>query len=275
MSLCTLKLIYKKNLTDDLAIFRFQPSDGSQIEEFKPGQFIELGLKLDGDKITYRDYTISSPPYEKQFYEFYIKHKEHPILGKFTTPLFQMSINDVVFWQKPRGVFTIEERRPDGSAEERQMILVASGTGLAPFMSYILHLRKIGTNKKIVLLHGVSYAAELGYRELLEKLASEKDELWDFTYMPTVSRPNEPLSKNWNGNTGRVESLISGIKNHDSKIENILGNALTTENSLFYLCGYKTMIDYVSSMLYPLGFVPNRKKRDDGTFDIKYELYGI
>ncbi len=271
----TLKLIYKKNLTEDLAVFRFQLSDGSQVAEFKPGQFIELGLILDGDKITYRDYTISSPPHEKEFYEFYIKHKEHPDLGKFTTPLFNMKINDVVFWKKPRGVFTIEETKPDAFPEERQMILVASGTGLAPFMSYILHLKKIGTRKKIVLLHGVSYAAELGYRELLEKLASEKDELWDFRYVPIVSRPNEPLSKNWNGNTGRVESLISGIKNHNSKIENILGTELTKDNSLFYLCGYKNMIDYVDSMLYPLGFVPNRKKRDDGTFDIKYELYGI
>jgi ferredoxin--NADP+ reductase len=268
-------LLYRKNLTDDLGIFRFEREDKRPIDDFKPGQFVNLGLKLDETGITHRAYSLASSPHEKSYYEFYIKHKEHPTLGKFTTALFKMETGDTVFLQPPRGAFTIEEKKPDGTADERQMVLVCSGTGLAPFMSYVRHLKNAGTKKKITLLHGVSFAQELGYRDLLEDMASEKNDLWDFMYVPTVSRPNDKLSANWKGNTGRVESILSGIGKHDSKLERVLGKPVTPDDSFFYLCGYKTMIDYVSDMLSPLGFVPIHHKRKDGTFDIKYELYGI
>lgn len=268
------RLIYKESLTDDLAIFRFEPIDKSKIDDFNPGQFVNLGLKLDEKEITHRAYSISSPPNKNSYYEFYIKHKEHPTLGKFTTALFKMEIDDLVYLQSPRGAFTIENKKPDGTPDTRQMILVCSGTGLAPFMSYILHLKNTGSRKKITLVHGVSFAQELGYREILEKFSTEKNDL-DFTYIPTVSRPNEKLSKGWNGNIGRAESILSGIEKHDSKLEKILGKSITPDNSIFYLCGYKNLIDYVTSMLSPLGFVDNRHKRKDGSFDIKYELYGV
>jgi len=268
------RLIYKENITDNLAIFRFEHIDKSKIEGFKPGQFVNLGLKLDEKEITHRAYSISSPPNEKNYYEFYIKHKEHPTLGKFTTALFEMNLDDLVFLQSPHGAFTIEDKKQDGTHNTRQMILVCSGTGLAPFMRYILHLKNTGTKKKITLVHGVSFAQELGYREILEKLSAEKND-FDFTYIPTVSRPNEILSEGWNGNTGRAENILSGIEKHDSKLEKILGESVTPDNSIFYLCGYKSLIDDVTLILSPLGFVDNRHKRKDGSYDIKYELYGV
>ena len=215
---------------------------------------------MDGEEITPRVYSISSPQHEKNYYEFYIKHKEHPTLGKFTTALFKIQLDELVFLPPPHGIFTMEEKKPDGTLDARQMILVYSGTGLAPFMSYILHLKKIGTRNKIILLHGVSFAKELGYLELLEKLSSEKNDLWDFTYLPTVSRPDGKLSENWTGNVGRVESILLGIEKHDSKLETVLGKSVDPNNSIFYLCGYKGMIDDVSSLPSPLGFVDNRQK---------------
>jgi len=271
----TLTLIYKKNLTEDLAIFRFQPSDGSPIDDFKPGQFVTLGQKVDNDKIIYRPYSISSPPSEKNYYEFYIKWKEHPTFGKFTTYLFNMDIGDCVFWRKPAGMFSIEEFFPNGISDTRQMILVATGTGLAPFMSYILHLKDTGTKKRITLLHGVKNETELGYRDTLENLASESNESWNFNYFPTISRPNDPQNKNWKGFTGRVQKLIKCIKDHQSELEKLLNEKITPENSMFYLCGYKAMIDDVLSILKSAGFVTNRNRRDDDSFDVEYELYGV
>jgi ferredoxin--NADP+ reductase len=186
-----------------------------------------------------------------------------------------MNLDDLVFLQPPHGAFTIEDKKQDGTPDQRQIILVCSGTGLAPFMSYILHLKNTGSRKKITLVHGVSFAQELGYKEILEKLSSEKNDLWDFTYISTVSRPKDKLSERWNGNVGRSENILSGIEKHDSKLEKILGESVTPDNSIFYLCGYKNLIDYVTSMLSPLGFADNRHKRKDGSFDIKYELYGV
>lgn len=267
-----LELIYRKSLTSDLAVFRFGLPDGSFLPDFQPGQFVALGLDIEGKRI-FRDYSITSIPSEKNYYEFYIKHKEHPTEGKFTTILFQMELGSKVFWQKPRGVFTIEEGKPKDDL--RQMILVATGTGLAPFVSYIRYLRTVQKPKKAVLLHGVSFAAELGYSDILEETSAQTNSNLSFTYIPTVSRPNTQLSKSWTGNTGRVESFISGIETHSSKLENVLNSKITPENSIFYLCGYKNMIDSVTDMLTAAGFASMRNKRGDGTFDIKFELFGI
>lgn len=268
-------LIYKKNLTEDLAVFRFQPSDGSQIAQFNPGQFVTLGQKIDNGKIIYRPYSISSPPSEKEYYEFYIRWKEHPTFGKFTTFLFSMDIGDEVFWRKPAGMFSMEEYFPNGIMDTRQMILVATGTGLAPFMSYILHLKDTGTKKRITLLHGVKYGTELGYRDTLEKLALEHNDSWNFDYIPIISRPKDPLNKDWKGFTGRVQKLIKGIKDHRSELEKSLNEKIAPKNSMFYLCGYKAMIDDVLLILKPAGFVTNRNRRPDDSFDVEYELYGL
>lgn len=229
-----LTLIYKKNITEDLAIFRFQPSDGSEIAEFKPGQFVTLGQKSDDDdKVIYRPHSISSPPSEKKYYEFYIRWKEHPTFGKFTTYLFNMDIGNGVFWRKPAGKFSIEEFFPNGIHDKRQMILVATGTSLAPFMSYVLHLKDTGTKKRIILLHGVKYKTELGYRDTLEELATENNDSWNFDYFPMISRPSNPLNKKWNGFTGRVQKLLEGLENHQSRLEKVLNEKILLKIQCF------------------------------------------
>jgi ferredoxin-NADP reductase len=48
-----------------------------------------------------------------------------------------------LYWSKPAGWFTLEDKRADGTPDTRRLVLVASGTGLAPFISYILHLKNI------------------------------------------------------------------------------------------------------------------------------------
>ncbi len=268
------KLIYRKDLTSDLAVIRIQPSDGSPVPDFKPGQFVTLGLKLDGegDKITNRAYSLSSPPEEKRYFELYIKWAQEPVPGKFTTALFNMKEGDELYWRKPAGAFTIEDRKVDGTPDERMLILVASGTGLAPFVSYVLHLKAVGSKRRIALLHGARNAKEIGYHDLFERLAKEGN--GSFIYLPTVSRPNDLSSQGWTGHTGRVETLLVRRDSSVSELERALGNRITPENSFLHICGYSGTIESVISILQPLGFVSNRNKRKDGSFDIKIETYG-
>ncbi len=94
------KIIYQENLTNDLAIFRLEPSDKSKILDFKPGQFVPLGVKIK-DKVVYRAYSISSPPQERRYYELYIRWAKKPVLGKITSPLFTSKQNKLIFWRKP------------------------------------------------------------------------------------------------------------------------------------------------------------------------------
>jgi ferredoxin--NADP+ reductase len=265
------KLTYRNDIAPDLAILRIQPADGSPIPDFKPGQFVTLGLQVPGDdKITYRAYSIASPPEEKRYFELYIKLAREPVVGKFTGAFFDLKVGDAIYWRKPAGAFTLEDKRADGSPDNRQLVLVASGTGLAPFVSYALHLRNAGSKRKVVLLHGARNAQELGYRSIFESMAKQDG---NFVYMPAVSRPSDELSKGWQGHVGRVESLLA--KNGgESALEKALGQKVTPENSFFYICGYQGTIDSVVATLSPLGFVTNRNKRKDGSFDIKIETYG-
>jgi len=136
------KINYRKNLTPNLAIFRMQPADGRPVPEFRAGQFVALGLKLDGNQdITYRPFSLSSPPEEKRYFEFYIKSASEYVMSKFTSTLFKMFEGDLLYWRNPAGSFIIEDKKVNGTPDTRRLVLVASGTGLAPFISYILHLR--------------------------------------------------------------------------------------------------------------------------------------
>ena len=265
------KLIYRSDIAPDLAILRIQPVDGSPVPDFKAGQFVTLGLQSPGeDKITYRAYSISSPPEEKRHFELYIKLAREPVMGKFTSELFNLKLGDTLYWRKPAGVFTLEDKMADGSPDKRELVLVASGTGLAPFASYAFHLKNINSDRKVVLLHGAKNAKELGYRSNFEKMAQENK---NFIYLPTVSRPGDELSEGWRGNAGRVESLLTR-NGTESVLEKTLGYQVTPDNSFFHVCGYQGTIDAAVATLSGLGFVTNRNKRKDGSFDIKIETYG-
>src|SRR5439155_26896726 len=87
------RIAYRENLTMQLAIIRVQPADGSAVPDFKAGQFVALGLKLDGEeKITYRAYSLSSPPEKKRHFEFYIKWATEPVMVKLTSTLFDVGV---------------------------------------------------------------------------------------------------------------------------------------------------------------------------------------
>ena len=265
------KINYHKNLTSELAIFRVQPVDGRPVPDFKAGQFVALGLKLDSDhNITYRPFSLSSPPEEKRYFEFYIKSVSEYVMSKFTNTLFRMFEGDLLYWRNPAGAFTIEDMKADGTPDTRRLVLVASGTGIAPFISYVLHLKNIKSKREIILLHGAKYIQELGYCDLLKNISANEP---NFKYLTTVSRPDHELSPDWRGNVGRVETLLVAKDNCKSQLEKAVGEKVTPENSFFHICGYAGTINAVISILSPLGFVTNRKKRKDGSFDIKIETY--
>jgi ferredoxin--NADP+ reductase len=263
------KINYHKNLTPELAIIRVQSDDGRPVPDFKAGQFVALGLKLDGHhNITYRPYSLSSPPEEKRYFEFYIKSASEHVMSRFTSTLFKMFEGDLVYWRNPTGAFTIEDKKADGTSDTRRLVLIASG--LAPFISYVLHLKNIKSKREIVLLHGAKYVQELGYCDMLKNLSASDP---NFKYLTTVSRPDHELSRDWRGNVGRVETLLVGKDDSKSQLEKAVGEKVTPENSFFHICGYAGTVNAVISILSPLGFIPNRKKREDGSFDIKIETY--
>lgn len=272
-------ITYIQLLKEDLAIFRLVPNDG-QVPDYKPGQFITIGMPnpAENNKIVRRAYSIASHPENKKYIELVIRWVRKPVPGRLTTQLFNAKAGDEISWIKPTGAFTINDKLPDGRKDDRRIVCLGGGTGLAPFVSYAQHLHDIGDKREVVVLHGASYVDELSYKSLLtdleyESLDKGKDK-WNFKYRASISRPQEWFNRSWSGQTGRVETFLRPKDGGPSPLEELVGDKITKENTIFYICGWQGTIDGVMDFLGPRGFATERQKRSDGSFEVKYESYG-
>ncbi|HXU96204.1 MAG TPA: FAD-binding oxidoreductase, partial [Candidatus Nitrosotalea sp.] len=213
---------------EDLGVFRFVPKEGGEVPQYKAGQFLTLGAPVpaEGNKIVRRAYSIASNPENRKYIELYIRWVRKPLPGRLTTILFSAKEGDEIIWLKPTGPFHIEEKKHDGTPDNRRIVCLGGGTGLAPFVSYAKHLHATGSKREVVVFHGASYVDELGYREELTRLEEEsldrgKDK-WNFRYRATISRPDEWFNRTWNGNKGRVESFLQSKDGEMSPLEKLV-----------------------------------------------------
>ncbi len=271
---------YVQLLKEDLVIIRLVPKEGG-VPEYKAGQFITLGLPNpnEGGKIVRRAYSIASHPENKDYIELVIRWVRKPLPGRLTTQLFNTKEGDEILWLKPAGrALLINDELPNGKKDNRRIVCIGGGTGLAPFVSFAQHLHDIGDKREIIVLHGASYVDELSYKDLLTNLENESiargRDIWNFRYRATISRPQEWFNRAWAGQAGRVETFLRPREGGMSPLEELVGEKITKENTIFYVCGWQGTIDGVMDFLKPRGFVTEHDKREDGSFEIKYESYG-
>ena len=273
-------ITYVQLLKEDLVIMRFVPNDGP-VPDYKAGQFITLGLSnpAEGGKIVRRAYSIASHPENKDYIEIVIRWVRKPLPGRLTTQIFNAKEGDEILWLKPTGrALLINEELPNGEKDNRRIICISGGTGLAPFVSFAQHFHDTNDKREIIVLHGASYIDELSYKDLLTNLENEsiqrgKDE-WNFKYRAAISRPQEWFNRSWAGQVGRVETFLRPRDGGMSPLEELIGDKITKENTIFYVCGWQGTIDGVMDFLNPLGFATEHDKREDGSFEVKYESYG-
>jgi ferredoxin-NADP reductase len=205
---------------------------------FNPGQYATLGL-MGPEKLVQRPMSISSSADRLDEYEFFIRLVE---AGEFTPLLWERRVGDPINIKGAKGRFVLQD-------DDRTGLLVASGTGLAPFMSMIETLRDRGQTRDLVLLHGVSHDYDLAWRAQLEAL--EHSGSFPVRYAATVSRPQN--CPDWTGLTGRVEAIVEGQLDH---------HRLTPENTTIYLCGNPDMIEAVEAMAAARGFPPEQVRKE-------------
>jgi ferredoxin--NADP+ reductase len=236
-------LVKREDDNDSLA--RFWVRTDGPMPDFEPGQYMTIGVYAD-DKLYQRPYSVASAPRDtgEQGFEFYVRLV--PVL-RFTSLLWRLPVGHQMRMIGPKGRFMLE---PD---DERTHLFVSTGTGIAPFISMIRETRAQGRPRKTVVVNGVSYADELGYRDELE--AFEEYGGYPLAYVPTVSRPADPRNAGWTGRTGRVEGVIRDVC-RDLK--------LRPEKTVVYICGNPEMILNVESVLMDAGFPE---------FHVKKELY--
>jgi ferredoxin--NADP+ reductase len=272
-------LTYVQLLKEDLAIFRLVPNDGV-VPDYKAGQFITIGMNVPSEgKLIRRAYSIASHPENKKFIELVIRWVRKPLPGRLTTQLFNAKEGDEVTWIRPTGAaLLINDKLPDGRKDERRIVCLGGGTGIAPFVSFAQHLHSIGDKREIIVLHGASYVDELSYKQLFTDLEMESidrgRDKWNFRYRAAISRPQEWFNRSWSGQTGRVETFLRSKDGEVSPLEQLIGEKVTPQNTEFYICGWQGTIDGCMDYLSAKGFVTERNKRPDGSFEVKYESYG-
>jgi ferredoxin--NADP+ reductase len=209
---------------------------------FEPGQYLTIGVESNG-KLIQRPYSVaSSPRRTDDGYEFYVRLVNG---GMFTPLLWRLDVGQQMSMKGPKGKFMLE---PD---DDRTHVYISTGTGIAPFISMMETTRLDGAPRKTVVLHGVSYASDLGYRERLEAWNASGE--YPNTYIPTVSRPSAPGNEGWDGRVGRVEAIIDDVYDE-------LG--LTPDNAIAYICGNPDMILAVEQTLLARGFPEPQIKKE-------------
>ena len=253
--------------TDDHAIFRIEKEGGEPFFEFKAGQYGQLAFWDQPQQDPRpRQFSIASSPTTLDHLEFYaILVRDMPEnpggLGIFTGTLWNHKVGDEILFMGPAGRFT-----PDRTVE-RDIFCIATGTGLAPFVSMAREMweeyRENGPlERRLTIIHGVSYTCELGYRELLEDMAAERD--FGLVYVPTISRPDR--DEDWSAElgrgrandtcrlllghpkSGRIDPVIS------EEYRDMLVDRLKPESASVYLCGNPDMIVDCEGLLADRGF---------------------
>ena len=240
----------RRDVNERCAILRVRP-DAVPIPPFLPGQFVQLGLpelarpRLGSPaadapprlRIAKRSYSIASSALATDHYEFFVALV---LEGRLTPELWKLPEGGRCWIDtRPLGSFTLE-----GVPRECDLVMIATGTGLSPYLSMLRTHVEAPPWRRFVLLHGVRHAEDLGYRDELE--ARERDDE-RFRYVPVVSR--DPAS--WTGFAGHVQVVLEpGVFRREA------GFALDPGGSHVFLCGNPAMIRDVRAQLEPLGFRP-------------------
>ncbi len=248
----------KIEVSPGLMILRVVP-DGWDLPDFKAGQFTVLGLPgtaprhafsdpeetlKDPEKLVRRAYSVSSSSRTKEYIEFYITMVRS---GALTPRLFALAAGDRVFLsQKLSGMFTLDMADP-----EANLILLSTGTGLAPYMSMLRESIPCNANRKIVVVHGARHSWDLGYRSELNTIMNVCQ---NFSYIPAITEPEKEHIP-WGGETGFIQHLWER-----NIIQTKSGFQPTPNDTHIFLCGNPMMIETMVKNLAQEGYMEHSKK---------------
>ena len=227
-------IVERRDFAQDLWTMRVSPGGDFS---FKPGQYATLGVITPAKHIE-RAYSIVSAPGDP-LVEFFLELVPH---GELTPHLHKLQIGDTVTFRKvAKGRFTL-----DADSGRTNHLLLATVTGIAPFVSYIRSLRQqrqdggMTGRQKLFVIEGASRSWEFGYRHEIEPIAAQAPWL---KYVTSISRPWEDAA--WKGEVGRVDDIVR-------KYTDLWG--LTPETTTAYLCGHPLMIESCKAILKRCGW---------------------
>lgn len=213
---------------------------------FRAGQFARLGVRKASGSIVWRAYSMVSAPHD-EFLEFFSIVVPD---GEFTSELKRLEVGDELLVERQAYGYLTLERFADG----RDLWLLASGTGVAPFLSILQDLEVWQRFERVVLAYSVRTAAELAYQPLIAELGRREwlegaaDKL---VYLPVVTREQVP---------GCLDARLTALLD-SGELERAAGLAISPEHSRLMLCGNPEMVEELRERLKRRGLQLSLSKR--------------
>ncbi|KRI47367.1 ferredoxin-NADP reductase [Acinetobacter pittii] len=210
--------------------------------KFTAGQFARIGLKV-GEELVIRAYSVVSSPFDETLEFFSIVVPD----GAFTSNLQHLKVGDELYLEKiPYGYLTLARYQ---QPLPHDLWLLATGTGLAPFLSMLQDFDTWSKYQKINLVYSVRTAAELAYVDRIQEIAETFGEGHNgFKFIPIITRdPSAPLHD-------RLPILIE-----NGELEKSAGIELNPATSHVMLCGNPQMVDDTKEALKRRGLTMNRR----------------
>lgn len=198
--------------------------------EFKPGQYVIFHVP-ESEKTCRRSYSISTPPSDRRHFEVCVRAIAG---GHGSNYVHRLRPGDRLKVEGPYGDFVLQE------SSDKEILMIATGTGISPIKSMLMHLLDTRSSRRIRLFFGVRHESDLFYTDLYRGLSARNPE---FSYDIILSSPNP---ESWTGPRGRVTDLIENkVRPEDA------------EHTEAYLCGGIQMIEDVKAHLKARGFPDN------------------
>ena len=225
-------LVARDLLSPTVARLVVRPDAG--IAPFVAGQYLALGVRVD-DRIVQRPYSTASDPAHADAHEFLVRHVPD---GALTPHLWTLPVGSRVRLGPPKGAFTLV------GDDQRTHLFVATGTGLAPFLAMLRTLARRPHPPRTILVHGAARTEDLVCRDEIASLAAGG---LPMTYVPTISRPDDPANRAWKGRTGRAEAVLGSV---------LRSAELPPDGLSAYLCGNPGMVAAAEIALLAHGVAP-------------------
>jgi ferredoxin--NADP+ reductase len=228
MSWLPTTVVENRHWTDTLFSLRVK---GAKLD-FQAGQFVRIALDIDGERVA-RAFSFVNPPQDPllEFYGVIVPE------GPLSPRLARLAAGDTLYVASNPAGFLVLSELPQAET----LWLLATGTGIAPFLSLLRSEAPWQRFRKIVLVHAVRHAAELTYREVIEKTNAK--------YVTFVSREAHPGSL-----AGRIPAAL-----RDGRLEAAAGVAVDAR-SHFMLCGNPQMLRDTTAALAERGLRKHRRR---------------
>ncbi|CAN5228327.1 ferredoxin--NADP reductase [soil metagenome] len=249
--LATERVLHVHHWNDTLFSFRTTRDPALR---FRNGHFVMLGLPVDGKPLL-RAYSVASANHEDYLEFFSIKVPNGPLTSRLQ---HLKTGDDVIVGRKPVGSLVLDDLRPG-----RNLYLLSTGTGLAPFISIIQDPETYDRFEKVILIHGVRQVSELAYARFIEQELPANEFIGDMVrdkliYYPTVTRETFR-------NQGRLtDAIVSGKLSADIGLP-MLDPALDRA----MICGSAVMLKDSCDLLDARGFQISPRQGEMGDYVIE------